>query len=371
MWLEHHRLSEDRASRADIARQRGEPEAAVALYAEAAAAETRAFDAFDGDDDQLRSILALGAASLHYKAGDLDTASRLAYGYLGRANALPHYASQMEHLLNTIRFERDWQGARLADPRTRLRFSLRGGETMHGGVPADVLEAPRRAAVALVTRAIEFGLSVAYRSAGKVNLDTLRQFRPWILQAPAGSYQFDVAVQPPAQRELMPSHEASAESVVQSSAEILAAASQSPDAILPEIVPNADYRRAFLKIAKDLTPDDRGFRQLEVRTPSHDSPIVLRSISREIITDAIKRLDVDADPGNEQREDLEISGILRNVHLDSEWIEVRVDAMKHRITGFNEDLATQAGGFLNQNVILSVQRDQAGKLHFREINAAD
>ena len=371
MWLEHHRLSEDRASRADIARQRGELKAAVALYAEAAAAETHALNAFDGDDDRLRSMLALGAASLHYKAQDLDTASRLAHGYLGDVKALPYYASQMEHLLGTIRFERDWQGARLADPRTRLRFSLRGGETMHGGAPADVIEAPRRAALALVTRAIEFELSVAYRTAGKASSETLQQFRPWLLQAPAGSYQFDVAIQPPAQRELIPSHQISAEDVVQSSAEILAAAARSPDAILPEIVPDADYRKAFLKIAKDLTPDDHGFRRLEVRTPSHDFPIVLHSGSREIITDAIKRLSVSADQDGEQREDVEISGILRNVHLDSEWIEVRVDAAKHRITGFNEDLATQAGGFLNQKVVLSVQQDQAGKLYFRDINATD
>ena len=370
MWLEHHRLSEDRASRADIASQRGEFETAVALYAEAATAETRALDAFDRDDDLLRSMLALGAASLHYKARSLDTAARLAHRYLSGVNVLPHYAGQMEHLLDSIRLERDWQEARLADPRTRLRFSLRGGETLHGAVPADVIEAPRRAAVALVTRAIELALPVAHRTAGRASPDTLHRFRPWVLQAPAGSYQFDVAVQPPAQPELMPSHQVSAEAVVQSSAEILAAAAQSPDAVLPEIVPDIDYRRSFLKTVKALIPDDHGFRRLEVHTPSQDAPIVLRSASREIIVNAIKRLGAGADHGSKLPEDVEISGILRNVHLDSEWIEVRVDATKHRIADFNEELAAQAGKFLNRKITLSVQRDQAGKLHFRDINEA-
>ena len=371
MWLEHHRLSEDRASRADIASQRGEFETAVALYAEAATAETRALDAFDRDDDLLRSMLALGAASLHYKARSLDTASRLAHRYLGGVNVLPHYAGQMEHLLDSIRLERDWQEARLADPRTRLRFSLRGGETLHGAVPADVLEAPRRAAVALVTRTIELALSVAHRTAGRASPDTLHRFRPWVLQAPAGSYQFDVAVQPPAQPELMPAHQVSAEAVVQSAAEILAAGSQSPDAVLPEIVPDIKYRSSFLKTVKALIPDDHGFRWLEVRTSSRDAPIVLRSVSREIVADAIKRLGAGTDQDSESREDVEISGILRNVHLDSEWIEVRVDATKHRIADFNEELAAQAGRFLNRKITLSVQRDQAGKLHFRDINEAD
>ena len=369
-WQAHHDRSAHLAGRAEIAKHRGDRDAAMALYRQAAVAEVESLSEIDPSDSFLVGITAVSAAALHFKGGEERSAEKIAHRYLAE-DGLPESSLQrLDELLERIRAQKQWREARL-DRSATLRFTLDGGETMHGGVPADVLEAPRRAAVALVTRAIEFGLSITYRSAGKASSDILRQFRPWILQAPAGSYQFDVAVQPPAQRELMPLHEASAESVVQSSAEILAAASQSPDAILPEIVPDADYRRAFLKIAKDLTPDDHGFRQLEVRTPSHDSPIVLRSTSREIITDAIKRLDADADSGSEQREDLEISGILRNVHLDSEWIEVRVDAAKHRITGFNEDLATRAGSFLNQNVILSVQRDQAGKLHFREINAAD
>lgn len=371
MWLEHHRLSEDRASRADIASQRGELETAVALYAEAATAETQALDAFDRDDDLLRSMLALGAASLHYKARSLDTAARLAHRYLGGVTVLPHYAGQMEHLLDSIRLDRDWQEARLADPRTRLRFSLRGGETLHGAVPADVIEAPRRAAVALVTRTVELALSVTHRTAGRASPDTLHRFRPWVLQAPAGSYQFDVAVQPPAQPELMPAHQVSPEAVVRSSAEILAAASQSPDIRLPEIVPDADYRRSFLKITKDLSPDDQGFRRLEVRIPSEETPIVLRSASREIVAEAIKRLSADADQDGTSHEDVEISGILRNVHLDSEWIEIRVDATKHRIAGFNDELAAQAGSFLNRKITLSALRDQAGKLHFRDINVTD
>ena len=369
-WQAHHERSAELAGRAEIALHRSDRDTATALYRQAAAAEVESLREIDPSDSFLVGITAVSAAALHYKGGEERTAEKIAHRYLAEGG-LPESSSQrLDELLERIRTEKQWREARL-DRSATLRFALDGGETMHGGVPADVLEAPRRAAVALVTRAIEFELSIAHRSAGKASPDTLRQFRPWVLQAPAGSYQFDIAVQPPAQRELMPSHEASAESVVQSSAEILAAASQSPDAILPEIVPDADYRRSFLKIAKDLTPDGHGFRRLEVRTPSHDSPIVLRAASREIIADAIKRLDADADRGSEQREDLEISGILRNVHLDSEWIEVRVDVAKHRITGFNEDLATQAGGFLNQNVTLSVQRDQAGKLYFRDISLAD
>ena len=369
-WRDHHDRSAELAGRAEIALHHGDRDEAMAFYRQAAVAEAESLREIDPSDSFLVGITAVSVAALHFKGGEERIAEKIAHRYLAEDGLQEFSRQRLDELLERIRSEKQWREARL-NPHATLRFTIKGGETMHGGAPADVIEAPRRAALALVTRAIEFELSVAYRTAGKASSETLRQFRPWLLQAPAGSYQFDVAIQPPAQRELMPSHQVSAEDVVQSSAEILAAAARSPDAILPEIVPDADYRKAFLKIAKDLTPDDHGFRRLEVRTPSHDSPIVLHSGSREIIADAIKRLSANADQDDEQREDIEISGILRNVHLDSEWIEVRVDAVKHRITGFNEDLATRAGGFLNQEVILSVQRDQTDKLHFRDINAAD
>lgn len=367
-WQAHHDHSAELAGQAEIAMHRGDRDAAMAFYRQAAAAEAESLRSIDPSDSFLVGITAVSAAALHFKGGEGKIAGQIAHRYLAEDNLPESSRQRLDELLERIRTEKQWREARL-DRDATLRFALDGGETMHGGAPADVLEAPRRAAVALVTRSIEFKLSADYRTGGKASPDALRQFRPWILQAPAGSYQFDVAVQPPEQRELMPAHEASAESVVQSAADILAAAAQTPDAGLREIVPDPDYRRAFLKIAKDLMPDDHGFRRLEVRAPSRDAPIVLRSISRDIVADAIKRLDADAEQDGEPRENIEIKGILRNVHLDSEWIEVRVDAVKHRISGFNEDLATRAGGLLNQKVILAVQRDQAGKLHFHDINA--
>lgn len=369
-WQAHHDRSAELAGRAEIALHRGNPNAAMALYREAGVAEAKSLAEIDPSDSFLVGITAVSAVALHFKGGDEQAAEKLAHRYLAEDDLLESSRQQLDELIERIRASKQWRDARLISA-AKLRFALSGGEVVHGACPADIVARISEAAHSFVMRSIEHAVELPYRSGGPPRLAATKAFRPWFIQAPAGSLQFDVAVQPPAQPELMPAHQVSAEAVVQSSAEILAAASQSPDGILPEIVPDVDYRRSFLKTVKALIPDDHGFRRLEVRTTSRDTPIVLRSVSREIVADAIKRLDADPVQNDDLSENVEISGILRNVHLDSEWIEVRVDAAKHRIAGFNDELAAQAGSFLNQKITLSVQRDQAGKLHFRDINVAD
>ena len=369
-WQAHHDRSAELAGRAEIALHRGDRNAAMALYREAGVAEAEALEEIDPSDSFLVGITAVSAVALHLKGGEERAAEKLAHRYLAEDDLIESSRQQLDDLIERIRASKQWREAHLTWAAT-LRFALRGGEIIHGAGPADIVNRTSEAARALVTRSIEHALHVPYRSSGAPSPTTIESFRPWIVQAPAGSFQFDIAIQPSIQGELIPVHDVSAEAVVESSAEILAAASQSPDARLPEIVPDADYRRSFLNIAKDLIPDGQRFRRLEVRTPSEETPIVLRSVSREIVADAIKRLGAGTDQDSESREDVEIIGILRNVNLDSEWIEVRVDATKHRIAHFNEELAAQAGRFLNRKITLSALRDQAGKLHFRDINVAD
>ncbi len=369
-WQAHHDRSAELAGQAEIALHRGDPSAAMALYREAGVAEAEALKEIDPSDSFLVGITAVSVAALHFKGGEEQAAEKIVHLYLAKDDLIESSRQRLEELLEQIHAKKQWRDARLTWAAT-LRFALRGGEIIHGAGPADIVNRTSEAARALVTRSIEHALRVPYRSSGAPSPTTIGSFRPWIVQAPAGSFQFDIAIQPSVQGELIPVYDVSPEAVVQSSAEILAAASQSPDARLPEIVPGADYRRSFLKITKDLIPDGQGFRRLEVRTPSEETPIVLRSASREIVAEAIKRLSADADQDGTSHEDVEISGILRNVHLDSEWIEVRVDATKHRIADFNEELAAQAGKFLNRKITLSVQRDQADKLYFRDINEAD
>ena len=365
-WQAHHDRSAELAGRAEIALHHGDPSAAMSLYREAGDAEAKALTEIDPSDSFLVGITAVSAVALHFKGGEEQAAEKLAHRYLAEDDLIESSRQQLDELIERIRASKQWRDARL-NSAAMLRFALSGGEVVHGACPADIVTRISEAAHSLVMRSIEYAVKLPYRSGGPPRLAATKAFRPWFIQAPAGSLQFNVGVQSPTQPELMPAHQVSAEAVVQSSAEILVAASRSPDAVLPEIVPDTDYRRSFLKTVKALIPDDRGFRRLEVRTASRDTPIVLRSVSREIVINAIKQLDADSDLG----ENVEISGILRNVHLDSKWIDVHVAGKKHRIVDINDELAAQAGRFLNRKITLSVQRDQAGKLHFRDINEAD
>ena len=368
-WQAHHDRSAELAGQAEIALHRGDRNAAMALYREAGVAEAKALGEIDPSDSFFVGITAVSAVALHFKGGDEHAAEKIAHRHLAEDNLPESSRQQLDELLERIRASKQWRDARLTSA-AMLRFTLSGGEVVHGACPADVVARISEAAHSFVMRSIEYAAKMPYLGVGLPRLAAAKAFRPWFIQTPAGSPQFDVAVLPSAQPKSMPSRQVSAEAVVQSSAEILAAASQSPNARLLEIVPDADYRRSFLKITKDLIPDDQGFRRLEVRTPSEEVPIVLRSASREIVTDAIKRLDAGAEQDGELPEGLEISGIVRNVH--SGWIEVDLDETTiHRIAGPNDDLAAQIGKLLNQKITLSVQRDQVNKLRSRDINEAD
>lgn len=73
--------------------------------------------------------------------------------------------------------------------------------------------------------------------------------------------------------------------------DVIRAATQDPEGELIEVVPQEDYRKAFLKSAQDLAPPVTGktFNQIEIKSSSDDEPrpVILIPETRSVIKEAL------------------------------------------------------------------------------------
>ena len=102
-WLEHHRLSEELASDAEVAVRGGEHKRALGLYAKAAQAEELALKEVEPAKSRTYGITAVSAVALHFKATQWKQAKNLAHQCLA-SGRLPEFATeQIEELLARIK----------------------------------------------------------------------------------------------------------------------------------------------------------------------------------------------------------------------------------------------------------------------------
>lgn len=101
-WVEHHKCSERFASKAQVALLSGSKAEALRLYAKAADAERRALADLDESKIRTVGISAVSAASLYYKAENLECAEEVAVKWLGW-RTLPAFAkAQLDSLRRSI-----------------------------------------------------------------------------------------------------------------------------------------------------------------------------------------------------------------------------------------------------------------------------
>lgn len=368
-WDLHHSRSESLAGEAEAARRAGERLRAEELYRQAANAEDDALRALASDKRRSRGITAVSAVALWYKGNDLNAAELAAYRYLA-SNELPPFAqTQLRELLNLL-----WS-ARAAD-RAGIRFvpgdvfvSVRGGEVIHGGAPLDLIVRKVEGIQAVLFRTVEMLLDRPFRRHGGPSVDIQSMFRPWLLQAPAGSYQFAVRVQEPDQTELWETARPRIEAVTATFFSVLRAAALSPDTELPKVVPDSQYREAFLGLSRNLAPTGKTFERLEIRAAGAPEPIASFVVTtRQQINTALRSIRpprptaVSDVPGT-------VRGILRAVHLDQDWIEVATtdEPPAHlRIDEAGDALDDVVGPMVNRRVIVTIVR-RGTRLLYRDL----
>ena len=374
-WASYHRESEAAAAAAEVAARSGSIEKAVRLYAAAADAETRALDALDASKVRTLGITAVSAVALWYKAKEYGHAEQMAHHWLG-TGALPRFATeQVRTLLQTVwtteAAERSGVGFVPGD----VLVSIKGGKVVFGGAPLDLIVRKVEEVQAVFFRTAELLLGLPLRRRGGPSQDLQATFQPWLFQVPAGSYQFAIRVQEPPQVELFPNARPRVEQVTRKFLEIIQATAHDPAEKLNEVVPDRDYRAAFLKLARNLAPTGKAFDHLEIRDASAPAtrPTYLGVAARAEINATIRKErqpSLVEDDGNPAQ----LSGVLRAVHLDQDWIELAVPGLPEahtKVFDVGELLDDVLGPLVNRRVIVTVLRKPTGRLSIRDIEAED
>ena len=343
-WLEYHQESEQLASEAEIAAHRGNIIQAREIYLKAAQAEEKAIGELESDKPRTYGITAVSAASLYFKAAEWQVARNLAHRYLG-SGQLPKFAYlQLEELLDTIKTQHIGVDLDAA----HILISIMGGEMALGGGPLDLIVAKEQSIKSLVFRTIEHLLNIPHRKRGEPSKEIRESYKPWVFQAAPGSYRFAVLLQETKQLNRLNANDMSAKHIIDTSFGILQACVESPQNELIGMVPDESYRKTFLEIARDLAPSakEKRFIRIDITAGNGDNSVVLVHETREAINSVIKENALRIPDEKETK----IRGVLRALHLDSDWIEVVNDSGSWRITDVKEQVDDRIGSMVNQLV---------------------
>ncbi len=372
-WAEHHSESERLASAAHEAMRKGDAANAERFFIAAGRAERAAFDALDPAKQRTRGITAVSAVSLFYKGKDYAASQSFACHCLA-STELPAFAvSQIQNLLQTVWGEQAIVAAGLNFTKQDVLVSVRGGEVLTGGAPLDLILRKVEEVRALFYRTVEWVMSKPLRIRGGPTAEIQQLFRPWLFQAPPGSYQFAVRLESPKQMEfrIVASAVPPVEEVTLTFIEIVNATAADPEAEPAERVSDTGYRNAFLKLARNLAPTGKSFTELEIRSnvqPALGS-VIFAPPSRKAINDTIRK-HAAAPTAEGEGEPVKLEGILRAVHLDQDWLEVTiVDGVEQHIKVLQagEAIDDVVGPMVNRRVTVDAVLTQNGKHVFKDI----
>lgn len=380
-WSTYHLQSEQFASLAQEEARNRSFERAAELYRAAAEQEQYALNCLDEGKVRTKGITAVSAVSLWFKAHEFHRAKTLAYKCLGTDLLPPFAVDQLEELLQIIQSEEAIRKSGVEFTRQVL-VSVSGGQVVRGGAPLDLIHKKMDEVGKLFYRTIEMLLKKPLRKRGAPSQEVQEQCRPWLFQAPPGSYQFAVRVQKPAQLKLF-DDTPDIDVITQTVLDIIRAGTQDVEGEkLSEIVPDKDYQNVFLKLTQNLAPGekDKSFSRLEIKVPFSDSELPSRNSvllvpeSREITKEILKknRYELSSESAVDVSE-IQIKGILRGLQLDSDWLEIKAGEQEQniiRVSGAGDAVDDVIGPMVNRRVIVDVI-EKGGKYFFRDIQTED
>ena len=351
-WIQHHRTSEAHASKAEECSRLGKREDARALYASAAEAEERALEALDLSKARTYGITAVSAASLYFKAGQLDQAERIALASLG-GDRLPAFARhQLKHIMQVVWAEQERQASDLRFAPGQLMVSVSGGQVVAGGAPLQPILDKVKTIESMHCRTVEFLSDTAFRTRGPPSKRIRENYQAWLFQAPPGSYQFAVAIQQDDNEEMFGSR---GEAVADFLFKVLRLGSDGSDEDFSGVVPDARYRETFLKLARNLAPSGKVFDVLEVRSADDSQSVKLDQEVRKRLGERIRGFGkASIDMAARRRTH---TGVLRAVHLDKDWLEVAVNGKHIKVVGVGEQVDDVIGPLVNKRVLVHVDSD--------------
>ena len=320
------------------------------LYGKAARYAVDALALVPESKSRTRGILGYNAASLLFKAGEVDEASSLATRLLQEVS--DDYArNQLKAVVSAAWAEEAKRSAGVTFLPGQVAVSISGGKVVTGGAPLDLVLRQVKTVQQLFVRTIEFLSEVPFqgRGARMKMLDEL--CRPWIFQMPAGSYQFAIAIEEIQQLDffregILP------EQVADKFIEVLGAAVSSDAAQLEGLVPDKQYRRSFVQLARRLSPTDGSYERLRVSSPTAPAEV---KIDREAVAATAQQMARLAPP-LDRGEEVFVEGVLRALDLDKDWLIVDTGDGPVRVTGLEDALDDFIGALVNKRVGVKANR---------------
>ncbi|MDZ4343526.1 MAG: hypothetical protein U1E51_13965, partial [Candidatus Binatia bacterium] len=239
--------------------------------------------------------------------------------------------------------------------------SVKGGEIITGGAPLDLIVEKVQTIQAMFYRTLEFMRDMPLRTRGGPIREIQDSCRPWLFQAPPGSYQFAVAIQESKQPDFF-KQDVRPHLVAHQFLEILKATASDDRNQLENVVPKADYRNVFLKLSRNLAPTGKTFDSIELRTPTDEAPIALTLEARTVINQTLKKTRPVAGPGIEE----ELIGVLRAVDLENDFLNVIVNGQTLHVTGLGDAMDDVIGPMVNKPVKVQVIR-RGSAIRFTDI----
>ncbi len=364
-WTDWHRQSEILASDAALLSRAGRLDEASALRLRAAELEERALAGIDPAKARTLGIIAVSAVSLWFKAGEYRQAARLVHSVLAQAS-LPKFAErQLQDLLQAIWAEDARRKAEVAFLPGQVLVSVEGGEIVTGGAPLDLIVDRVQTIQALFYRTIELLKGLPHRQRGGPGRDIRDSCRPWLFQAPPGSYQFSVVLQEPAQKDFF-RDSIKPNQIANHFLQIVKATTEDGIEALAEIVPDCEYRTTFLKLSRNLAPASNTFNRIVLRSADESMPVTLDLDRRAAINRTLRNHAKPAAEDNNQ--EITISGTLRALHLDGDWIEIaKKNGITVRVDGLKDTVDDVIGPMVNRLVIVRAVESTGNKSLFVDI----
>jgi hypothetical protein len=348
---EEHRISEEAAAAAEGALREGDPATAQSRYLEAAEHELRSASQVPTSQVRTRGILAVSSVSLLVKGEAFERAERTAYGFL-TDDDLPAFArDQIRESLEAVWEQRAMRTAGRQYSGQVVSVALRGTEIGSGRAPLGLVVDRILGVNSLLYRITEWLGEFPLRTRGAPP-DPVRELcQPWVSEAQAGSYRFELHLVEPTQPELIPTRLVKASDISSLLLNIVRAVSPTtvtPVASIQDLVPDAEYRQAMLKLMRNVVPDGHRVREIEFVAAREGQPetALLHAGARTRIQDSLQ-----ADQRANQPDD--VSGVLRAVNLDAKWLRVVQPSgqpLRCRIAG--EILDDVIGPMLNRQVVV-------------------
>lgn len=367
-WVELHSASESAAIEADRAFRAGDSSQAMLLYAKAAELEQQALAVVDATKARTRGITAVSAVSLWYKAVHYERAEQLAYSMLADPSLQQFARSELRNLVQAIWTEGSKKAANVGFLPGQVFVSVKGGEIITGGAPLDLVVEKVQTIQAMFYRTIEFIRDMPLRPRGAPMRDIQESCRPWLFQAAPGSYQFSVAIQEPKQLDFF-REDTRPDLVARQFLDILKATSSEDQQQLETLVPKEDYRNVFLKLSRNLAPTGKSFDSIEFRSATGDASIALTPEARTVMNQTLKK-NRPVDAQGSQASEEQLTGVLRAVDLDKDFLDVTVDGHHFHVIGLGDAMDDVIGPMVNRNVKVLVVRGK-GSIRFRDIELDD